>query len=270
MENDEDEEERRYRILKEEKPGRVIRPLEFHKRQRIHQGTMDSFLTPQSSTPRLSSPPNVTMTEASTNDSTYTPEWEFTQVDEEERQQPPPTRDPAKDIKTNYQKDPFTRTFFYKKIPAMNLTETQRKEITQLKIDHINKMINMSVLAKTIQVGPLRMSQIPDVVKAIHQMGYPIDVPTVMRQIDTNQHQRYVHSFDRKKPDRFILTLDLEKEVQFGTIPNIEPLILQIWRQFTMSVEAGAEKSYIKIQPCHPPQTTTYPLCTLYDIHNLI
>jgi hypothetical protein len=143
---------------------RVIRPSEFHKRQRIHQGTMDSFLTPQSSTTRLSSPPNVTMTEALTNDSTHTSEWESTQVDEEERQQP---RDPAKDIKTNYQKDPFTRTFFYKKIPAMNLTETQRKEITQLKIDQISKMINMSVLAKTIQVGPLRMSQIPDVVKAI-------------------------------------------------------------------------------------------------------
>jgi hypothetical protein len=88
-----------------------------------------------------------------------------------------------------------------------------------------------------------------------------------MRQIETNQHQRYVHSFDRKKPDRCILTLELEKEAHFGTIPNIEPLILQIWRQFTMSVEAGAEKSYIKIQPCHPPQTTTYPLCTLYDIH---
>jgi hypothetical protein len=152
----------------------------------------------------------------------------------------------------------------------MNLTETQRKEITQLKIDQISKMINMSVLAKTIQVGLLRMSQIPDVVEAIHQMGYPIDVPTVMRQIETNQHQRYVNIFDRKKPDRCILTLELEKEVHFGTIPNIEPLILQIWRQFTMSVEAGAEKSYIKIQPCHPPQTTTYPLCTLYDIHNLI
>jgi hypothetical protein len=92
------------------------------------------------------------MTEASINDSTYTPEWESTQVDEEERQQSPP--DPAKDIKTNYQKDPFTRTFFYKKIPAMNLAETQRKEITQLKIDQISKMINMSVLARTIQVGP--------------------------------------------------------------------------------------------------------------------
>jgi hypothetical protein len=187
MDNDEDEEERRYRILQEQNPGRVIRPSEFHKRQRIHQGTMDSFLTPQSSTLSLSSPPNVTMTEASTNDSIYTAEWESTQVDEE--MQPPPARDPAKDIKTNYQKDPFTRTFFYKKIPAMNLTETQRKEITQLKIDQISKMINMSVLARTIQVGPLRMSQIPDVVKAIHQMGYSIDVvPTVMRQIETNQH----------------------------------------------------------------------------------
>ena len=81
------------------------------------------------------------MTETSTSNSTHTPEWGSTQVDEEEKQQPSPARDPAKDIKTNYQKDPFTRTFFYKKIPAMNLTETQSKEITQLKIDQIGKMI---------------------------------------------------------------------------------------------------------------------------------
>jgi hypothetical protein len=101
IDNGEDVEEQRYRTLQAQNPGRVIRPSEFHKRQKIHQGTMDSFLTPQSSTPSLSSPPNVMMTEASTNDCTYTPEWETTQVDRK------------KDIKTNYQKDPFTRTFFY-------------------------------------------------------------------------------------------------------------------------------------------------------------
>jgi hypothetical protein len=251
-------------------PTRVIRPSEFmiaaSKRQRVNQGTMDSFLTPKQGS--RAPPPNpIGSNDAGITLEIYPPEQDATQLDEEAKEQNVTPEDIAKEVKNNYMRDSFTRTFFFKKTPMLSLNETQRRELTELKVDQIKQILNLSIPASTIQVGPLRMSQIPNVVKAIARMGYPIHVPTVMQKIESNELQRYVHNFDRKKPDRCTLTIELAREAEFGTIPNDNPLVLQVWRQFTMNVGVGAEKSYIKIQPCHPVHIRTHPLCTMYDIH---
>jgi hypothetical protein len=270
MDEGNESQEQRYQQLQARSPNRVIRPSEFvtaaTKRQRVNQGTMDAFLTPkQDTTGRTSTLDEMRLEDTGRSLEIHPPEHEATQLDEEEEQATP--EDPAKEVKNNYLKDSFTRTFLFKQLPMPSLTVDQRREITDLKIDQIGQILNLTIPASTIQVGPLRMSQIPDVVKAIAQMGYPIHVPTVMHKIDSNVLQRYVHNFDRKKPDRCMLTIEMEREAEFSTIPNDNPLVLQIWRQFMMNVGAGAEKSFIKIQPCHPVHIQTHPLCTLYDIH---
>ena len=300
-EDEEDEAQLLYEELQRKSPNRVIRPSEFfvpdHKRQRRlrQQGTLDAFVTPPSNSPNTPTITNVTRmggrtTEVSmpapitVENEDHTPtspnegrideaggtdqsEQDSTQLDEEPPTQRTAPENSAKEIQDKYRKDPFTRTFLFKKFSAMSLNAAQLEEITALKVAQVQQIVDLCIPARTIQVGPLRMTQIPDVVNAIHQMGYPINVSTVLQQMTTNRLQQYVHNFDTRKPDRCMLTIELTKEVEFGTIPSTTPLVLQIWRQFTMIVGAGAEKSYIKIQPCHPPGALTYPLCTLYDIH---
>lgn len=252
--------------------------VDSNKRQRIQprQHTLDNFITPSPTRPAHTSPLDHSTQLDSDEDTQASPSVSTSNTSSTHHPAPPhstPPRRPAgsittpimQEVRQRYKDDPFTKAFHYKIYPAHQLSTEQRLDLTELMMAQVQQIVDLVITANTLHVGPMRMSQIPDVIHQLHAMGYPLDIQQVLEQISTNTQQQYVHTFDRKKPDRCTITVVLTHDTEFTAIP-VEGSLRPIWKQFTMPINAG-ETSYIKVQPCHAPEDFTYPLCTFYDIH---
>jgi hypothetical protein len=233
------------------------------KKQRLHKSAKQSKLI-FTSPPRASQEAPVLAT-----DPTPQEAFDHTQLDDDETEGPPENSavktDASMQTRSNYKNDPFTRPFFYKQIPAQRLTVQQRQDLYAHMLGQAQQIVDLVLEASTIQVGPMVMSQIPDAINCLKKMGYPINIQSTMEKMSSNYQQMYVHNFDRKKPERCTITVELSRRAEFSILPP-DDTALPIWRQLIMPVNPG-ENSYIKIQPCHRPEELTYPLCTFYDIH---